>query len=433
VNEADPHPQYQKESEKGAANGYASLDGTGNVPLSQLGNAPAGGGGADASSTVKGISKLSLDPVSATDPIAVGDNDPRNSDERVPTDGSVTAAKVDSSLKPSGTAASTDESLRRLGTGSTHAAAGDDSRFPTAGQKNALAGTSGVPGTGNEYVTTQDSRMTDARTPTAHAASHASAGSDPITVAESQVTGLVADLAAKAPLASPALTGTPTVPTAAQGTNTTQAASTAYVQTETGLLIPKSLVDAKGDLLVGTADNTVARKPIGADGQVLTARSSDATGLAWETLPAGGASNGIGASAYATTTQTIPTLTYTAFALNAEDFDDAAIHDTAVNNTRFTIPAGKGGIWSFAAHANFATGGKKAIGFRLNGSAYRNFHSAPGTTFPGGGMADALSTAGIFRMAAGEYLEFVAICEGAQTTVVSALDGVRLEATYEGP
>lgn len=37
-------------------------------------------------------------------------------------------------------------------------------------------------------------------------------------------------LTLKAPLASPALTGTPTVPTAAPGTNTTQAASTAYVE-----------------------------------------------------------------------------------------------------------------------------------------------------------------------------------------------------------
>lgn len=38
------------------------------------------------------------------------------------------------------------------------------------------------------------------------------------------------NLATLAPLASPALTGTPTVPTAAPGTNTTQAASTAFVQ-----------------------------------------------------------------------------------------------------------------------------------------------------------------------------------------------------------
>jgi hypothetical protein len=43
------------------------------------------------------------------------------------------------------------------------------------------------------------------------------------------VTGLQAALDAKAPLASPAFTGTPTAPTAAPGTNTTQLATTAYV------------------------------------------------------------------------------------------------------------------------------------------------------------------------------------------------------------
>lgn len=81
-------------------------------------------------------------------------------------------------------------------------------------------------------VVTTDSRLSDARTPTAHAASHASGGSDAITVAQSQVTNLSTDLAAKAPLASPTFTGTPAAPTAAQGTNTTQLATTAYVQTE---------------------------------------------------------------------------------------------------------------------------------------------------------------------------------------------------------
>lgn len=45
----------------------------------------------------------------------------------------------------------------------------------------------------------------------------------------STVTGLQGALDAKAPLASPALTGTPTAPTAAQGTNTTQLATTAHV------------------------------------------------------------------------------------------------------------------------------------------------------------------------------------------------------------
>jgi hypothetical protein len=51
------------------------------------------------------------------------------------------------------------------------------------------------------------------------------------THAESDVTNLTSDLALKAPLASPALTGTPTTPTATSGTNTTQIASTAFVKT----------------------------------------------------------------------------------------------------------------------------------------------------------------------------------------------------------
>jgi hypothetical protein len=53
-----------------------------------------------------------------------------------------------------------------------------------------------------------------------------------ITVAQSRVTGLTDALAAKAPLASPALTGTPTAPTATTGTNTTQVATTAFVKQE---------------------------------------------------------------------------------------------------------------------------------------------------------------------------------------------------------
>jgi hypothetical protein len=46
-------------------------------------------------------------------------------------------------------------------------------------------------------VASSDSRLSDSRTPTAHASTHASAGSDPLTLAESQITGLVADLALK--------------------------------------------------------------------------------------------------------------------------------------------------------------------------------------------------------------------------------------------
>lgn len=68
-----------------------------------------------------------------------------------------------------------------IGTGANQLAAGNDSRFPTTGEKAALAGTSGTPSGTNKYVTNSDARLSDARTPTAHKSTHASGGSDALT------------------------------------------------------------------------------------------------------------------------------------------------------------------------------------------------------------------------------------------------------------
>ena len=55
--------------------------------------------------------------------------------------------------------------------------------------------------------------------------------------------------------------------------------------------IPKTIVDAKGDLIVATAADTVARLAVGGtNNQVLTVDSSTATGLKWAAA-AGGAGN----------------------------------------------------------------------------------------------------------------------------------------------
>lgn len=61
--------------------------------------------------------------------------------------------------------------------------------------------------------------------------------------------------------------------------------------------VPKALVDAKGDLLIGSANDVVSRLGVGADGQVLTARAAAALGLEWAAPAAGGGSGG-GASSY---------------------------------------------------------------------------------------------------------------------------------------
>jgi hypothetical protein len=47
--------------------------------------------------------------------------------------------------------------------------------------------------------------------------------------------------------------------------------------------ILKSIIDAKADLIVGTAADTPARLAVGTDGQVLTADSNVTAGLKWAT------------------------------------------------------------------------------------------------------------------------------------------------------
>ena len=56
---------------------------------------------------------------------------------------------------------------------------------------------------------------------------------------------------------------------------------------DTPAVIPNAIVDAKGDLLTATADNTPARLAVGSNNTVLTADSSTATGIKWATPSAG--------------------------------------------------------------------------------------------------------------------------------------------------
>ena len=69
----------------------------------------------------------------------------------------------------------------------------------------------------------------------------------------------VAQVTGAAPLASPALTGTPTAPTAAVNTNTTQIATTAFVLANSGLQAVSSVFTRTGAIVATTGDYTVSQ------------------------------------------------------------------------------------------------------------------------------------------------------------------------------
>lgn len=154
--DADPHPQYALDTEKGAASGIATLDGSSKLTASQL-------------------------PLGTSATTAAAGNDARLSDARTP----LAHASTHSS---GSTDPVTVTNLAGFPGGSSFLRA--DATFAAAPVVSAFGRTGAVVATSGDYtvaqvtnaVATSDSRLSDARTPTAHATTHSSASSDPVTV-----------------------------------------------------------------------------------------------------------------------------------------------------------------------------------------------------------------------------------------------------------
>jgi hypothetical protein len=122
--------------------------------------------------------------------------------------------------------------------------------------------------------------------------------------------------------------------------------------TGAGTGIAESLIDAKGDLIVGSASDTAARLAVGTDGHVLTADSASTNGIKWA---AAGASSSWLYTDYVwvqdektqnTNGGASSTGSWVTRTLNQEKADTGSIASLASN--RVTLPAGTYRVYATA-------------------------------------------------------------------------------------
>lgn len=182
------------------------------------------------------------------------------------------------------------------------------------------------------------------------------------------------------------------------------AATTAYVETASGLLIPKSIGDAKGDLIgFSAADTPVKIAAAAGDGYALTSDTSQAGGVVWSSPAAVSLYNPDYAGA-----ATITNITERLLDWNTEAYDHGGFH--AANATNIVVPSGYEGLYAFAASVKFTTcpAGAHEMYVRIrhyNSSAVLQNDIADGNKNPAGmNVALGHSVAHELYLAAGDYL-----------------------------
>jgi hypothetical protein len=194
--------------------------------------------------------------------------------------------------------------------------------------------------------------------------------------------------------------------------------------------IPATIIDAKGDLIAGTAADTAARLAVGTNGQVLTADSAEATGLKWATASSGTPAF-VGTSVTKSTTQSIANATYTVISWDGEEFDTDAFHDNSTNNSRITIPSGKAGKYLITANLNIESGGGnfRIISIYKNGTA-----TGDNTIATVSGFTTIVTKSIVMNLAVGDYIQVYIYQNsgGALNINGTSLFGTLFQATYLG-
>jgi hypothetical protein len=162
---------------------------------------------------------------------------------------------------------------------------------------------------------------------------------------------------------------------------------------------------AKGDLVVGSATNDAGVLAVGTDTHILVADSAESLGMKWA-APA--SPSFVGCQAIASNFS----FSYTQYAevkipfATADAFDTDGFHDTSTNNTRITIPSGKGGKYLFTASA-FLGAQNSYSNFRplKNNAAVRDYYTFQFITSFTGTQNGQFNGSCVIEMAETDYLE----------------------------
>jgi len=125
---------------------------------------------------------------------------------------------------------------------------------------------------------------TSAATSASSAATSATASANSAAAAATSATSAATSAtnsANSATAAATSATSAQTSATAAATSATSAAASATLAATIVASAVSGTLINAKGDLLVGVADDTVARLPVGTNGHILVADSAETSGIKW--------------------------------------------------------------------------------------------------------------------------------------------------------
>ncbi len=169
----------------------------------------------------------------------------------------------------------------------------------------------------------------------------------------------------------------------------------------------------------------------GTTGQVLSKASNTDMDFTW--VAPGATPTFVGCFVYGTANQTISNATVTTVPFAAENFDSNGFHDNSTNNSRITIPTGKGGKYLVVAQSSFAPNltGFRQLRILKNGTAVQisQMNNNASNTVD---IQNNLSY--ILSLAAADYIEMAVYQNtGGNLTLTNSTDNdTFLSVTYQG-